>query len=433
MPADLRVSIVDAPGRGRPTRSRPSPTSWSTRSSRTPRRARPLAEFLWWAIHDGQKLGPPLDYAPLPAAGASPRSRRARAALTGRGPAAPDRSDERPSRRRPADLSRRRRWRWPVARRRGRTSATGSSVWLTAALRRRRRADCSRPWPSQMTRASALSAASASGSASSSAAQLGSGARALRRAAVHLRHARLLAAGARSSRCRSRSGSRSSSPSWRRAGCAGPLGFVVELLAAIPSVVYGLWGIFVLAPLAARHRRAGARRARSGFLPLFRGPHHAASACSPAALDPRHHDPADHRLGEPRGAARRADHAARGRARARRDALGDGRARRCCRTARSGSSARSSSASAARSARPWRSPWSSATAPRSRPRSSRPATPWRASSPTSSPRPPSDLYLAALAEIGLLLFAVTAGAQRRRAAPGLARRRGCPARRRGRP
>jgi phosphate transport system substrate-binding protein len=26
-----------------------------------------LAEFLWWAVHDGQKLGAPLDYAPLPA------------------------------------------------------------------------------------------------------------------------------------------------------------------------------------------------------------------------------------------------------------------------------------------------------------------------------------------------------------------------------
>jgi phosphate transport system permease protein len=33
-------------------------------------------------------------------------------------------------------------------------------------------------------------------------------------------------------------------PAWIR----GPLGFMVELLAAIPSVVYGLWGIFVLAP-----------------------------------------------------------------------------------------------------------------------------------------------------------------------------------------
>ena len=33
-------------------------------------------------------------------------------------------------------------------------------------------------------------------------------------------------------------------PRWLRS----PLAFVVELLAAIPSVVYGLWGIFVLAP-----------------------------------------------------------------------------------------------------------------------------------------------------------------------------------------
>jgi phosphate transport system permease protein len=29
---------------------------------------------------------------------------------------------------------------------------------------------------------------------------------------------------------------------------ARPITFLVELLAAIPSVVYGLWGIFVLAP-----------------------------------------------------------------------------------------------------------------------------------------------------------------------------------------
>src|SRR5258706_11776024 len=29
----------------------------------------------------------------------------------------------------------------------------------------------------------------------------------------------------------------------------GPISFMVELLAAIPSVVYGLWGMFVLAPL----------------------------------------------------------------------------------------------------------------------------------------------------------------------------------------
>jgi len=33
-------------------------------------------------------------------------------------------------------------------------------------------------------------------------------------------------------------------PPWLRS----PVGFLVELLAAVPSVVYGLWGIFVLAP-----------------------------------------------------------------------------------------------------------------------------------------------------------------------------------------
>src|SRR5882724_993096 len=34
------------------------------------------------------------------------------------------------------------------------------------------------------------------------------------------------------------------SPAWLRA----PLMFLTELLAAIPSIVYGLWGIFVLVP-----------------------------------------------------------------------------------------------------------------------------------------------------------------------------------------
>jgi phosphate transport system permease protein len=35
------------------------------------------------------------------------------------------------------------------------------------------------------------------------------------------------------------------SPSWLR----GPVAFTVDLLAAIPSVIYGLWGIFVLIPI----------------------------------------------------------------------------------------------------------------------------------------------------------------------------------------
>jgi phosphate transport system permease protein len=49
------------------------------------------------------------------------------------------------------------------------------------------------------------------------------------------------------------------------------LGFLVELLAAIPSVVYGLWGIFVLGPWLRDHVEAVLGK-YLGFLPLFQGP-----------------------------------------------------------------------------------------------------------------------------------------------------------------
>ena len=52
---------------------------------------------------------------------------------------------------------------------------------------------------------------------------------------------------------------------------ARPLGFLVELLAAIPSVVYGLWGIFVLAPFLRVHVEPTLQR-WFGWLPLFEGP-----------------------------------------------------------------------------------------------------------------------------------------------------------------
>src|SRR6185369_16976275 len=70
-------------------------------------------------------------------------------------------------------------------------------------------------------------------------------------------------------------------PAWLR----DPVGFLVELLAAVPSVVYGLWGIFVLAPWLRD---------------------------------------TDDLVGEPRGAARGAQRVARGRARARCHAVGSG-------------------------------------------------------------------------------------------------------------
>lgn len=51
----------------------------------------------------------------------------------------------------------------------------------------------------------------------------------------------------------------------------GPLGLLVELLAAVPSVVYGLWGLLVVAPWLGRSVEPSLARAL-GFLPLFRGP-----------------------------------------------------------------------------------------------------------------------------------------------------------------
>ncbi|HEY6046554.1 MAG TPA: phosphate ABC transporter permease subunit PstC [Pyrinomonadaceae bacterium] len=52
---------------------------------------------------------------------------------------------------------------------------------------------------------------------------------------------------------------------------ARPITFLVELLAAIPSVVYGLWGIFVLAPFLREHVEPHLGR-WFGWMPLFKGP-----------------------------------------------------------------------------------------------------------------------------------------------------------------
>lgn len=50
----------------------------------------------------------------------------------------------------------------------------------------------------------------------------------------------------------------------------GPVGFMVELLAAIPSIVYGLWGMFVLVPWL-RTSVEPVISKNLGFIPLFRG------------------------------------------------------------------------------------------------------------------------------------------------------------------
>jgi phosphate transport system substrate-binding protein len=65
LPQDLRVSIVDAPGEAA------YPISAFTyilvyEEQTDASKGKALAQFLWWAIHEGQRAGPALHYAPLP-------------------------------------------------------------------------------------------------------------------------------------------------------------------------------------------------------------------------------------------------------------------------------------------------------------------------------------------------------------------------------
>jgi phosphate transport system permease protein len=46
---------------------------------------------------------------------------------------------------------------------------------------------------------------------------------------------------------------------------------MIELLAAIPSIIYGMWGLFIFAPLMARYVQPILGN-YLGFLPLFQGP-----------------------------------------------------------------------------------------------------------------------------------------------------------------
>jgi phosphate transport system permease protein len=50
-----------------------------------------------------------------------------------------------------------------------------------------------------------------------------------------------------------------------------PIGYIVELLAAVPSVVYGLWGVFFLIPVL-RKTMFPLLQSLFGFLPFFQGP-----------------------------------------------------------------------------------------------------------------------------------------------------------------
>jgi phosphate transport system permease protein len=56
-------------------------------------------------------------------------------------------------------------------------------------------------------------------------------------------------------------------PPWLAAGVGG----AIELLAAVPSIIFGMWGLFVLAPFMAEHVQPALDR-YTGGLPLFTGP-----------------------------------------------------------------------------------------------------------------------------------------------------------------
>ena len=100
------------------------------------------------------------------------------------------------------------------------------------------------------------------------------------------------------------------------------LGYLIDLLAAVPSIVFGLWGVGVLAPASLGLMTWLYNYL--GWIPLFAGP---VSATGRTMLvvgrDAGRDDPADHHGGLPRGVPADAPAARGGRARAGRHALGD--------------------------------------------------------------------------------------------------------------
>ena len=79
-----------------------------------------------------------------------------------------------------------------------------------------------------------------------------------------------------------------------------PVIYLVDLLAAVPSVVYGLWGVIVLAPSSPASTTPWATHlARSRFSNLFFGrPVHGPGPLHRRA-HPRPHDHADHHVDHP--------------------------------------------------------------------------------------------------------------------------------------
>jgi len=68
-------------------------------------------------------------------------------------------------------------------------------------------------------------------------------------------------------------------PPWLK----NPVSLLAELLAAIPSVIYGLWGIFVLVPMLRKGFMAPVSK-YLGWIPLFKGPAYGPSVLAAGVL-----------------------------------------------------------------------------------------------------------------------------------------------------
>src|SRR5438105_2091869 len=59
-----------------------------------------------------------------------------------------------------------------------------------------------------------------------------------------------------------------------------PVAFIAELLAAVPSIIYGMWGFLLLAPWL-QHTGEPWLQRYLGFLPFFQGPYHGLGILAP--------------------------------------------------------------------------------------------------------------------------------------------------------
>ncbi len=81
-------------------------------------------------------------------------------------------------------------------------------------------------------------------------------------------------------------------------GISAVLGPLVEMLAAIPSVILGFWGILVLAPFVSAHVEPWLH-SKLGFLPIFGPPQIDGGEHLHRGPDPDDHGRTDHRLAQP--------------------------------------------------------------------------------------------------------------------------------------